>query len=63
MNVYKLKVANISCSNCARTIKNAIQVKWPDAHVRVNITTYLVIIKIDALEEGVRSVLKKLVIR
>ncbi len=59
MNVYKFNVANISCSNCAKTIENAVNDKWPDAFVRVNITTGLVVVRVQALEIEVNEVLKK----
>lgn len=35
----KIKVQNITCSNCAQTIKNAIGKEYPDLDVRVNINT------------------------
>ncbi len=58
MNIYKLKVANISCTNCAKTIENAIKKNWPAAEIRVNITTNLVIVKVNASAEDISAVLK-----
>ncbi len=42
MNKYVIKVENISCTNCTRTITNAIMKKWPNSKVNVSITTQTV---------------------
>lgn len=45
MNTYKVKVNNISCSNCAKTITNAILKQDQDANVKVNINNSMVYVQ------------------
>lgn len=40
----KIKVSNISCTNCAQTIKNAIHSEYPELDVKVNVNNSTVFI-------------------
>lgn len=59
MNIYKLKVDNISCSNCAKSIKNAFKQANGNSEVKVNINNNMVFVKTDLTQNEVENVLKK----
>ncbi len=42
MNVYKIKIESISCSNCAKTITNALTKEFKDIKVRVSVVNKMV---------------------
>lgn len=60
MNVYKIKVSKISCSNCAMTITRALEEAFPEAEVRVSVVTNMVFVKTKASLEEVQAVLKSI---
>lgn len=60
MNVYKIKVSKISCSNCALTITRGLTDAFSDAEVRVSVMTNMVFIKTEASLEAVQAVLKSI---
>ncbi len=55
MNNYKIKIASISCSNCAKTITNHLQSKYPEANVRVNVASKLLLITTDASQNEIEE--------
>lgn len=59
MNVYKIKVDNISCSNCAKTITRALVDRFPGSNVRVNVVGAQVFIQTDASKSDVYDELDK----
>lgn len=60
MTVYKIKVSNISCSNCAMTITRALKNEFKGSEVRVNVVGAQVFIKTMASREEVYSLLAKI---
>ncbi len=57
---YKIKVDNISCTNCARTITNGLTSLDPNSQVKVNINTKMVFIITDKPIEEVYAKLKEI---
>ncbi len=57
MNVYKLKVSKISCSNCAMTITRGFSEQDPDAEVRVSVVSNQVFVKTEKSLEEVEKIL------
>lgn len=60
MNVYKIKVSKISCSNCAMTITRGLEEAFPEAEVRVSVVSNMVFVKTEASLEAVQAVLKSI---
>ncbi len=60
MNVYKIKVSKISCSNCAMTITRALEEAFPNIEVRVSVVSNMVFVKTDVELEQVQGVLKSI---
>ncbi len=57
MNDYKIKIDNISCSNCARTISNKLETEFPESNVRVNVASKLLLISTTANKSAVEQAL------
>lgn len=60
MNNYKLKIENISCSNCAKTITTSLMKAYPNSEVRVNVASKLLFILTDASKEQVLQILEEI---
>lgn len=60
MNVFKIKVSNISCSNCGMIITRGIKDAYPESEVRINVVGAQVFVKTDATQDQIYAVLSKI---